>query len=154
MSCYSLTRTQRLPIDIPTAWDFFSSPYNLQAITPAYMNFRILNEVGRMYAGQIITYKVSPVAGIPLFWMTEITHVREGEYFVDEQRKGPYAMWHHQHFFKPIPDGVEMTDIVNYELPLGILGDIAHAIFVKKQVESIFEHRHRVLEERFGRYQG
>lgn len=154
MSCYSLTRTQSLPIDIQTAWDFFSSPYNLQAITPAYMDFRILNDVGRMYAGQIITYKVSPVAGIPLFWMTEITHVREREYFVDEQRKGPYAMWHHQHFFKLIPGGVEMTDIVHYELPLGILGEIAHVIFVKKQVEEIFEHRYRVLEERFGRYQG
>lgn len=107
-----------------------------------------------MYAGQIITYRVSPVLGIPLFWMTEITHVREGEYFVDEQRKGPYAMWHHQHFFKPIPGGVEMTDIVNYELPLGILGDIAHLLFVKKQVEGIFEYRVKALEDRFGRYQG
>lgn len=154
MSCYTLTRTQRLPIDIRTAWDFFSSPHNLQAITPAYMNFRILNEVGPMYAGQIITYKVSPIASIPLFWMTEITHVREGEYFVDEQRKGPYAMWHHQHFFKPIPGGIEMTDIVNYEIPLGILGDIAHLLFVKKQVEGIFEYRVKALEDRFGRYQG
>ena len=154
MSSYVLRSTQRLPIDMDTAWEFFSSPHNLKIITPAYLNFRILSETEKMYPGQIIRYYVSPLLGIPLFWMTEITHVRDREYFVDEQRFGPYALWHHKHFFKEIPGGIEMTDQVDYKLPLGHLGNIAHALFVRKQVEAIFDHRYKVLEERFGKYQG
>lgn len=153
MGSYVLKTVQRLPIGLDMAWDFFSSPHNLQAITPAYMNFKILSDQEKMYAGQIIRYHVSPVLGVPLFWMTEITHVRDREYFIDEQRFGPYALWHHQHFFKEISGGVEMTDQVDYKLPLGILGNIAHALFVKKQVKGIFEYRSKVLEERFGKYQ-
>lgn len=117
------------------------------------MNFRILSNTGngKMYPGQIITYKVSPVLGIPLFWMTEITHVKEGEYFIDEQRFGPYAMWHHEHRFSAMDGGVEMTDIVSYKLPLGPLGLLAYHLFVKKEVEQIFNYRYKVLEERFGK---
>ena len=154
MGSYTLKRVQRLPITLEKAWDFFSSPRNLKDITPAYMNFKVLSnsESEKMFAGQIITYTVSPVFGIPLFWMTEITHVKDREYFIDEQRFGPYALWHHKHFFKEIPGGVEMTDLVDYKLPLGFLGTIAHGLFVKKQIESIFEYRNKVLVERFGDY--
>ena len=111
MGSYILKRVQRLPITLDAAWDFFSSPRNLKEITPAYMKFKVLSnsESEKMFAGQIITYTVSPILGIPLFWMTEITHVKDKEYFVDEQRFGPYALWHHKHFFKEIPGGVEMT---------------------------------------------
>lgn len=154
MGVYTLERVQRLPISIEEAWDFFSSPLNLRDITPPYMRFQVLSDpkwVGRMYPGQIITYTVRPVLGIPLFWMTEITHVREGEFFVDEQRVGPYALWHHQHHFKPIEHGVEMTDLVHYRLPLGPLGTLAHALFVRRQLEEIFDYRYQVLEKRFGR---
>ncbi|MBL7796385.1 MAG: SRPBCC family protein [Saprospiraceae bacterium] len=154
MSVYTLKRTQRLPIAPETAWFFFSSPANLQKITPAYMGFQIQSDpdfLKKMYPGQIITYTVSPLLGIPLFWMTEITHVREGEFFVDEQRVGPYALWHHQHHFKAIPGGVEMTDLVHYRLPMGILGRLAHALFVRSQLNNIFDHRYQVLEERFGK---
>ncbi len=153
MAVYTLERVQRLPISLEEAWAFFSSPLNLREITPPYMRFEVLSDakwVGKMYPGQIITYTVRPLWGIPLFWMTEITHVREGEFFVDEQRVGPYALWHHQHHFKPIEGGVEMTDLVHYRLPLGILGDLAQRLFVRRQLEEIFDYRYRVLEQRFG----
>lgn len=154
MAVYTLERIQRLPISLEEAWSFFSSPLNLREITPPYMRFEVLTEgrwVERMYPGQVITYTVRPVLGIPLFWMTEITHVREGEFFVDEQRIGPYALWHHQHHFKPIEGGVEMTDLVHYRLPLGPLGALAHRLFVRRQLEHIFDYRYQVLERRFGR---
>jgi ligand-binding SRPBCC domain-containing protein len=152
MSSHILTRVQKLPISLAEAWEFFSSPGNLQKITPARMNFRILSNTGGggMYAGQIITYKVSPLLGLPLFWMTEITHLQPGEYFIDEQRVGPYAIWHHEHRFREVEGGVEMTDIVTYKLPFGILGTLAHAVFVRREVEGIFDHRYQVLETHFG----
>lgn len=153
MSSYTFKTVQRLPISLDEAWEFFSSPKNLKEITPAYMNFRVLtnSDSDKMFAGQIITYKVSPLFGIPMFWMTEITHVKDHEYFIDEQRFGPYALWHHKHFFKTVPGGIEMTDFLDYKLPLGILGKMAHALFVKKQIQSIFEYRYKVLEQRFGK---
>lgn len=104
----------------------------------------------KVFAGQIITYDVRPIAGIKLFWLTEITHVKDREYFVDEQRIGPYALWHHLHRFKEVPGGVDMEDIVHYKLPLGPLGWIAHALFVRKKLEGVFEYRLKVLEKRFG----
>ena len=103
-----------------------------------------------MYAGQIIEYKVSPFPGIPLYWMTEITHVEDKKYFVDEQRYGPYSLWHHQHHFKEINGGVEMTDIVHYKIPFWILGDIANSLFVNKQLKTIFDYRFKKVEELFG----
>lgn len=149
---YILERVQELPVSLEFAWDFFSSPRNLQKITPPEMGFEILSDSGteKMYAGQIITYRVRPLLNIPLFWMTEITHVEQGVYFVDEQRFGPYSLWHHSHFFKAIEGGVEMRDLVHYRLPMGFLGKIAHALFVQKQLEKIFNYRFRVLEEKFG----
>ena len=135
------------------AWDFFSSPANLQKITPEKLGFKIVSKHHgeKMYAGQIIEYYVKPLFGIPLYWMTEITHVVDKKYFIDEQRFGPYSMWHHQHHFKETPDGVEMTDIVHYKLPLGILGDLANYLFVKKQLKGIFDYRFKVVEDLWGR---
>jgi ligand-binding SRPBCC domain-containing protein len=148
---YSVTALQRIPADLDTMWNFISSPLNLQKITPAYMRFKILTDVqGKMYPGQIIAYHIKPVAGIRLSWVTEITHVEDKAYFVDEQRFGPYSFWHHKHFLKPIPGGVEMTDIVHYKIPFGFLGDIANSLFVGKQLRSIFDYRYKAMEELFG----
>ncbi len=149
---YSLKTIQKLPISLDAAWDFFSSPANLKEITPSNLGFNIVSKYHgeKMYAGQIIEYKVSPVLGIPLYWMTEITHVEDKKYFVDEQRFGPYNLWHHQHHFKAVVGGVEMTDIVHYKLPLGFLGDIANTLFVKKQLQGIFDYRFKVVTEKFG----
>jgi ligand-binding SRPBCC domain-containing protein len=154
MATFSLKTVQRLPVSMEVAWSFFSNPANLQAITPGNLGFKILsNHHGeKMYPGQIIEYKVKPLLGIPIYWMTEITHVKENEFFVDEQRFGPYALWHHQHHFKPIDGGVEMTDIVHYRNPLGFLGTIANLLVVKKQLKQIFEFRFAKTEELFGKW--
>ena len=148
MAFHHFERIKFLPVDLDTAWNFFSSPHNLSQITPAYMQMDVKYQSGgyKAYAGQIITYTVKPVLGIPLNWMTEITHVNQKEYFVDEQRFGPYALWHHTHFFKPVDGGVEMTDIVNYKMPFGFIGELAHILFVKKQVADIFDYRNQRLE--------
>jgi len=154
MSVHSLKRVQHLPISIEKAWEFFSNPQNLSAITPANMGFNITSDpdfsARKTYAGQVITYTVKPLLGIPLFWMTEITQVQEGQFFVDEQRVGPYTLWHHQHHFKPIPGGVEMTDLIHYRVPLGWIGDFANWLFVRRQLEGIFNYRWKKLEEVFG----
>lgn len=149
---YTIRSEQKLPVSIHEAWEFFSSPENLSRITPPYMGFRITNDrkPGKMYAGQIISYIVRPLAGIPMTWVTEITHVNKPHFFVDEQRFGPYAFWHHQHHFEEIEGGVLMTDIVHYRLPLGPLGMLANAILVKGQLRKIFSYRTRVLTEMFG----
>ena len=151
---YSLKTVQKIPVDMETAWNFFSRPANLKDITPANLGFNIISKYHgeEMYPGQIIEYKVSPVLGIPLYWMTEITHVQVKKYFVDEQRFGPYSMWHHQHHFKAIEGGVEMTDIVHYKLPLWFLGDIANTIMVKAQLQKIFGFRVTAVEEKFGKF--
>ncbi|MFK7797601.1 MAG: hypothetical protein AB8E82_09115 [Aureispira sp.] len=153
MFTYNIRSKQQLPITLEEAWDFFSNPKNLKEITPTYMGFNIRSEeyIGKMYPGQIIEYTVKPLLGIPMYWMTEITQVKELEFFIDEQRVGPYNMWHHQHFFKAIEGGVEVDDIVHYRLPFGPLGPIAHALFVKRQLHNIFDYRKTVLEERFGK---
>jgi len=133
------------------AWDFFSKPANLKDITPSNLGFEIISKHHgvTMYCGQIIEYIVKPILGIPLYWMTEITHVVDKAYFVDEQRFGPYSMWHHQHHFKQVEGGVEMTDIVHYKLPMWILGDIANTIMVKAQLKEIFAYRYTAVEQRF-----
>ena len=153
---YSLKTVQQIPVSLEAAWNYFSDPGNLATITPAKMGFRTISKHhgDTMYAGQIIEYQVSPVLGIPLYWMTEITHVMDNQYFVDEQRFGPYSFWHHQHHFKPVEGGVEMTDIVHYKLPLWFLGDIANGLFVHKQLKEIFNYRFRKVEEIFGKMQG
>ena len=149
---YSLKTVQKIPISIDKAWNFFSNPDNLAIITPDNMKFKTISKHhgDSMYAGQIIEYKVSPLLGIPLYWMTEITHMEDKKYFVDKQRYGPYSMWHHQHHFKVIEGGIEMTDIVHYKLPVWFLGDIANSLFIKKQLRNIFEFRFSKVEKLFG----
>ncbi|MBC7775744.1 MAG: SRPBCC family protein [Phycisphaerae bacterium] len=154
MSVHSLKSIQRLPISPEKVWDFFSNPMNLKVITPEHLGFHVTSDpdfsARKMYAGQVITYTVKPILGIPLFWMTEITHVQEDQFFVDEQRVGPYALWQHQHHFKTIPGGVEMTDLIHYRLPLGWLGDFANWLFVRRQLKGIFDFRTKKLVELFG----
>jgi ligand-binding SRPBCC domain-containing protein len=153
MKIYTLTKKQFLPITMDEAWAFFSTPINLKKITPEYMGFNILTDLGdgKMYPGQIIHYIVTPVLGIPMRWTTEITHVIDRKYFVDEQRFGPYSFWHHQHWFREVDGGVEMTDIVNYGIPLGVLGRIANTIFVRSKLQEIFDYREKVTHEMFGK---
>lgn len=150
---YSLKTVQIIPTSLDEAWEFFSNPANLKHITPAHLGFKIRSKHHgeRMYAGQIIEYTVKPLLGIPLYWMTEITHVQDKQYFIDEQRYGPYSMWHHQHHFMQVEGGVEMTDIVHYKMPLWFLGDLAQTIMVKKQLKEIFDYRYKIVEERFGK---
>ena len=144
---YKLESTQFLPISIAEAWDFFSSPANLKKITPDHMGFHITSDnQKKMYPGMLITYVVTPLLGIKMRWCTEITQVVENEYFVDEQRFGPYNMWHHEHHFKKVEGGVEMTDIVTYGIPLGVLGQMANSILVKKQLREIFDYRIKAVE--------
>ncbi|WP_055446122.1 SRPBCC family protein [Lacinutrix mariniflava] len=153
MKIYTFHRKQNLPITKAQAWEFLSSPKNLKTITPDYMGFDILSGADRpMYAGQIIQYIVTPVLGIKTKWVTEITHVVDGEYFVDEQRFGPYALWHHKHFIKEIDGGVEMEDIIDYKVPMGILGQMVNPILVRPKLEEIFKYRTQKLEELFGKY--
>jgi ligand-binding SRPBCC domain-containing protein len=153
---YSLKTVQFLPVSIEDAWEFFSRPQNLKEITPSNLGFTIISRHhgDRMYAGQIIEYKVSPLLGIPLYWMTEITQVVDHQYFIDEQRYGPYSMWHHQHHFKTVEGGVEMTDIVHYKVPFWFLGDIANVILVKSELRKIFEFRFKKAEEVLGKWPG
>lgn len=153
MKFYTLHTKQNLPITLQEAWDFLSSPKNLKTITPDYMGFNILSGADKpMFPGQIIQYIVTPVLGIPTKWVTEITHVKDLEYFVDEQRFGPYALWHHKHFLKEIPGGVEMEDIVDYKLPMGVLGQLVHPILVQPKLNEIFAYRQKKLIELFGEF--
>lgn len=152
---YRLTASQFLPISRQRAWEFLSDPANLSVITPPEMGFEILCGAEReMYPGQIIQYKVRPFPGYTTKWTTEITHVLDGSYFVDEQRYGPYSMWHHKHFINEIPGGVEMEDVIDYRLPLGILGSLAHPLLVRKQLRAIFDYREVELTKRFGQMDG
>lgn len=144
-------QVQLLPLSLQKAWDFFSHPRNLALITPPHLNLKFTNEIygEEIYGGMIITYQVKPLLGIPLFWMTEITHVQRHRYFVDEQRKGPYALWHHQHHFREVPGGVEMTDLIHYKLPLGLLGGLANPL-VRKELETLFRYRRERVVQLFG----
>ncbi len=152
MKLYQLHSKQAFPISKQKAWEFLSNPANLKVITPDHMGFHILSGADRpMFSGQIIQYKVTPFPGYTTKWVTEITHVKEGDYFVDEQRFGPYALWHHKHFIKDIDGGIEMEDIIDYKIPFGLLGQLAHPIIVKKQLKQIFSYREQKLTERFGK---
>lgn len=151
MKLYSLHIKQRLPITIETAWSFFSDPKNLNTITPESMKFITLSgDDKKMFSGQIIHYKISPFPLIKMQWVTEITHVDDKKFFVDEQRFGPYNFWHHKHFFTEIEDGILMEDIVHYKIPLGILGQLFHPILVRPKLEEIFAFRKQKLTELFG----
>ncbi|MBK7568344.1 MAG: SRPBCC family protein [Bacteroidetes bacterium] len=139
-----------LPITLQEAWDFFSSPNNLNKITPEEMIFKITSTVPeKMYEGLLITYKITPILNIPLDWVTEITHINEPHYFVDEQRKGPYRIWHHEHHFKPATTGTLMTDILHYDVGKSVFGWIAEKLYVDAQVKKIFKFRENKLKEIF-----
>ena len=141
-SYYQFSSVQYLNTDLKSVWEFASSPKNLKKITPDYMLFNITsNNKDKIYPGMIISYNVAPILNIKLNWVTEITQVFENKYFIDEQRIGPYSLWHHQHLFELEDKKVKMTDIVTYKPPFGLLGRIANSLFIKKQLESIFEFR-------------
>lgn len=151
MKLHRLERVQTLPISPATAWEFFSDPRNLTRITPPDLGFAITSPVPeRTYPGLVITYTVTPYFGIPVRWVTEITHAREPDFFVDEQRFGPYRFWHHQHLFREVDGGVEMRDIVHYILPYGCAGSLA-APLVARRLADIFDFRRETLAARFGK---
>jgi len=156
MATFYLKFIQKIPTSLETAWSFFSDAGNLQTITPLNLQFTILSDPNHagMYPGQIIEYIVRPVLGIPIYWMTEITHVQDRLFFIDEQRVGPYRLWHHQHHFRAMEGGVEMTDLIHYRNPLGFLGNMANRLFVERQLRKIFEFRFRKIEEIFGIWEG
>ncbi len=152
MTLHHLAQEQTLPISLAEAWDFFSSPRNLDAITPPDLGFRIVHcPSEKMHEGQIIEYrvKVAPAVWVP--WVTEIKAVEEGRAFIDEQRFGPSQFWHHRHTFEEVAGGVKLGDLIHYALPFGPFGAIAHRLFVRRQMEGIFKFRQAELERRFPR---
>lgn len=150
MKVYKKETVQHINTTLDECWAFFSSPGNLQKITPKTMGFEITDFDNQlMYAGQIIQYKISPLLGLKLNWVTEITKVKDKTYFIDEQRFGPYSFWHHKHFFEATANGVKMTDVVHYALPLGFLGRIMNALIVKNKLNEIFDYRCQKVNELF-----
>jgi len=154
MGFYQLYRTQKLPATLDQVWDFISAPSNLKKITPKKMGFEITSKDSDqpMYEGMIISYRVRPILNMNTLWVTEITHIKPRSYFVDEQRVGPYKMWHHEHQIKVIEGGVLMSDIISYQPPMGILGSIANSLIIRKKLDNIFNYRTEVLEEIFGKW--
>jgi len=151
MPVYQFQREQLIDASLEDVWDFIKNPKNLKRITPDYMDFKVTSKDAgdNMYPGMIISYRVRPVLNIPMTWVTEITHVSENKYFVDEQRKGPYKIWHHEHKLELTEDGVLMTDLITYEPPLGFLGAIANSLFIKGQLNNIFNYREKVVTDYF-----
>jgi ligand-binding SRPBCC domain-containing protein len=147
-----LKQEQFLPIPLNEAWDFFATPKNLNEVTPDDLVFEITSTLPeKMYTGLIITYRIKPMLNIPIAWCTEITHIKDREYFVDEQRKGPYNIWHHEHHFREVDGGVIMTDLLHYDIGKSIFGAIAGKLFVDKKVKQIFKYRYEVLEKYFSK---
>ncbi len=146
---YQLKHVQLVKTDLNTCWEFFSSPENLKKITPDFMGFDIVSVIAeKMYEGMMIEYRVRPLFNIPLQWVTEITHVENNVFFVDEQRIGPYKMWHHEHHFKETAEGIEMTDIVSYALPFGFIGRLLQPLIAKK-LNQIFTYRQAIINNTF-----
>ena len=153
MMVNKLFYSQKLPISLDEAWDFLSSPNNLKLITPESMNFKIIDwDKKKAYPGQIIQYTVSPVLGIKIKWVTEITQVIRNSYFIDEQRFGPYSFWHHKHFIKEIDNGILMDDVIHYKIPFGFIGKILNKVYVQNKLNKIFKYRENKLNEIFGNY--
>lgn len=155
MPLYQLIREQKVNTDVDELWDFISAPANLKEITPDYMGFDITSGdlPKRMHAGMIISYKVRPLLGIPTTWVTEITQVEDRQFFVDEQRLGPYRMWHHQHHIRPIAGGTLMKDIVSYIPPMGPLGALANSLIIRSKLAEIFDYRVAAIEKRYGQFE-
>lgn len=151
MKIYKLERSQDVAASLGEVWRFFSNPENLALITPPWLGFRIISGAGReIHEGMMIKYSVSPLFGIPLTWVTEITEVEEPGRFVDEQRRGPYSLWRHEHIFKEKDGATEVKDVISYALPLGPLGRIVHAFDTKKRLGRIFDFRQNYVERKFG----
>lgn len=152
MAFYQFKKTQLINASIDEVWEFISRPENLKKITPDYMGFNIISDdvPEKMYSGMIISYIVTPLLGIKTNWVTEITHIKDKEFFVDEQRVGPYKMWHHEHHIEQTDDGVLMRDIISYEPPFGFLGRIANSLFIKKKLNEIFDYRTQAVIREFG----
>ena len=153
MAFYQFTSEQLIKAPRKKVWDFISSPANLKVITPEYMGFNITstNLPEKMYAGMMISYKVSPVLGIKMNWLTEITQVTDGEYFIDEQRMGPYALWHHQHRLEDTPEGTYMRDIVTYAPPYGFIGRMANELMIRRKLKEIFNYREKAVDQYFNK---
>lgn len=147
-----IKQEQYLPISLDSAWDFFATPKNLNEVTPDDMVFEITSELpDKMYEGLIITYRIRPMLNIPINWCTEITHIKERSFFIDEQRKGPYKIWHHEHHFKEVVGGVLMTDLLYYEIGKSFIGWVLGRLFVHKRVKEIFDFRYKALEKYFNK---
>ncbi|NQV29933.1 MAG: SRPBCC family protein [Candidatus Marinimicrobia bacterium] len=151
MAFYQFKRVQIIDASLDEVWEFISNPENLKRITPDYMGFDINSEdhPEKMYAGMIISYCVSPLLGISTTWVTEITQVDAKKYFVDEQRIGPYKLWHHQHHLEQMEAGIQMTDIVSYRPPFSLIGALANKFIIKRKLNEIFDHRSKVLKAIF-----
>lgn len=150
MRLHRLQRVQILSVSLEEAWQFFSSPFNLPSITPPWLNLKVSNRVSnKMFPGMVIAYRVTPFLGIPVGWVSEITHVDPLRYFVDEQRFGPYRFWHHQHHFQTVEEGIEMIDTVHYALKFGLFGNLMHTFLIRKKLEEIFDFRRAMLGKLF-----
>jgi len=154
MSIFQFYREQKIPADPDKVWEFIASPANLKRITPDYMGFDINSKYlpEKMYPGMMISYTVKPLLGIKMNWITEITHVQEKDFFIDEQRQGPYKIWHHEHRLTPIKGGVLMTDLIVYKPPFGWIGKLANKLFISKKIEEIFDYRKEALIHIFGNF--
>lgn len=151
MKVHSLKQEQALPISLDDAWDFFSSPRNLEEMTPPGMGFRIVSLPSEsLYEGEIIQYSVKALPGIWIPWVSEIKAVVPGESFVDDQISGPFRFWHHRHSFASIEGGTLVTDLIHYSIGFGPFGEVARHLFVKGQLEVMFRHRRVTLEKKFG----
>ena len=155
MNVNKLVYTQKIPAGIEEVWDFFTNPQNLVHITPKEMHMKITNkdDIGSLYKGMIISYELSPFFDFPVRWSTEIQHVDKPREFADEQKSGPYEFWRHKHLFREVPEGVEMTDIIEYKIPLGFIGEMLNQFLVHNRLEYIFAYRYRKIEEIFGEMQ-
>jgi len=154
MAVHCLRFSQSLPISLEHAWDFISSPYNLKIITPGEFGFEIISDINpgdKMHEGGIIVYRFRLLPFIRMKWESEISKVESQQYFIDEQRRGPFSYWRHRHSIKAIEGGVQMDDVVRYKVPFGFLGDMANQFFVQRKMESVFEYRRSVLEGIFGK---
>ena len=153
MKIFKLKYSQKLPISLNEAWVFLSSPNNLELITPESMDFNITDwDKKKVYPGQIIQYTVKPLLGVKINWVTEITQVKDKEFFIDEQRFGPYSFWHHKHFLKKIENGVLIEDVIHYKIPLGPFGVLINLLFINSKLNSIFKYRKQELIKIFGDY--
>ncbi len=155
MAAHSLKMVQKIPAGLDEVWELFSNPGNLLKLTPAYLGLRITSagDHAIIFPGQIIEYTVRPLWRIPFHWITEIREVDHRKFFMDVQRKGPYRVWEHSHYFKEIGGGVEMTDMIRYQNPLGVLGRMANKVLVQKRLRQIFEYRYRQVEDLFGKWE-